>query len=140
MELDREQISAVRYGFESVFNAMQALEALLTSLGDKDREKQLERLRWLYDQQLLGFNQQAAGQQVDALNLEDVRKKLDEQALKGTDDRVFGTRYVYCSQHLRVHPTGWCTVSNMDKIALLSDTEEGANTEWRQKKLAMGLS
>jgi hypothetical protein len=38
--------------------------------------------------------------------------------LKG-DEITFGRgKWVYCLQHLRPHLTGWCTVSDRDKIAL----------------------
>lgn len=33
------------------------------------------------------------------------------------DDRGFGD-FVYCGQHLRPHATGWCTVSNREKLGL----------------------
>ncbi|GLY32037.1 hypothetical protein [Kineosporia sp. NBRC 101731] len=33
------------------------------------------------------------------------------------DDTVLG-RLVYCNQHRRVHATGWCTVSNLEKVAM----------------------
>lgn len=45
-----------------------------------------------------------------------------------TDDTSLG-KYVYCSAHLRVHTTGWCSVNNGDKIGLKSDTLEEANIE-----------
>lgn len=34
-----------------------------------------------------------------------------------TDDTVFG-EWVYCSQHMAAHKTGWCSVGNRDKIGL----------------------
>lgn len=33
------------------------------------------------------------------------------------EDEIFGD-WVYCRQHLRPHETGWCTVSNDDKLGL----------------------
>ena len=57
-----------------------------------------------------------------------------------SDDTVYGTKFVYCCQHLRVHGTGWCTVSALDKIPLLSETEEEAVREWEMKKQVMGMS
>lgn len=38
------------------------------------------------------------------------------------DDTAFGTEWVYCGQHLRPHATGWCTVSNGDKLPLFTPT------------------
>ena len=32
-------------------------------------------------------------------------------------DAVLGS-WVYCSQHLRAHTTGWCTVAVLDKVGL----------------------
>jgi hypothetical protein len=51
-----------------------------------------------------------------------------------TDDKVYGTKFVYCSQHMRIHETGWCLVSVVDKIPLLSETAEEASQEWELKK------
>lgn len=61
---------------------------------------------------------------------------MDTSQMKcfGNDDKVYGTKYVYCSQHCRVHDTGWCTVSNLDKIPLLAETPEEAEKEWRMKR------
>jgi hypothetical protein len=33
----------------------------------------------------------------------------------GSDDTAFGAE-VYCNQHSRVHLTGWCAVSNVEKF------------------------
>jgi hypothetical protein len=54
-----------------------------------------------------------------------------------TDDaRVFGPNtYVYCSQHLKAHQTGWCTVSVRDKVALGVDNAQDAYAKCR----ALGL-
>jgi hypothetical protein len=32
----------------------------------------------------------------------------------GHDDTAFGV-HVYCNQHRRVHATGWCDVTNIEK-------------------------
>jgi len=42
-------------------------------------------------------------------------KREKDAPYHSTDDRIYGTKYVYCSQHLRVHMTGWCTVSCLTK-------------------------
>lgn len=34
-----------------------------------------------------------------------------------TEDEKLGP-WVYCAQHLRPHPTGWCTVDLHDKLGL----------------------
>lgn len=35
------------------------------------------------------------------------------------DEKVFGKNaWVYCSQHLNAHETGWCGVSVRDKLGL----------------------
>ena len=34
-----------------------------------------------------------------------------------TMDLIFGD-WCYCRQHLRPHETGWCTVSNNEKVGL----------------------
>lgn len=57
-----------------------------------------------------------------------------EEIYYRTDDKVYGTKFVYCAQHMRVHETGWCTVNVLDKIPLLSQTLEEANMEWELKK------
>lgn len=59
---------------------------------------------------------------------------MSPEAYYGTDDKVYGTKFVYCTQHRRVHETGWCTVNVVDKIALLSATLEDAKVEWELKK------
>ena len=46
------------------------------------------------------------------------------------DELAFGRkRWIYCSQHMRYHMTGWCTVSNSNKIALEAKSAEEAHTE-----------
>lgn len=51
-----------------------------------------------------------------------------------TDDTKYGVKFVYCTQHHRVHSTGWCTVDCLSKVPLLSETEDEANREWEMKK------
>lgn len=46
-------------------------------------------------------------------------------------DELMG-HFVYCSQHCRVHSTGWCTVSPRDKVSLTSKTLEEAIEEEKQ--------
>lgn len=57
-----------------------------------------------------------------------------EKPYFSTDDKVYGTKFVYCTQHMRIHETGWCTVSVVEKIPLLSLTIEDARLEWDIKK------
>lgn len=46
------------------------------------------------------------------------------------DETVFGRkRWVYCSQHMRPHTTGWCSVSPRLKIALEAMSGEEAYKE-----------
>ncbi len=46
------------------------------------------------------------------------------------DEKKFGRdQWVYCGQHLRPHLTGWCTVHNDDKKALLARTLDEAYAE-----------
>lgn len=58
---------------------------------------------------------------------------MEEKAYASQDDTVSGAAFVYCCQHLRVHNTGWCGVSNLDKIPLISRTMDEAQEEWRRK-------
>jgi hypothetical protein len=54
------------------------------------------------------------------------------------DSREFGKdAWVYCSQHMRPHTTGWCTVSNKNKIRLEATNAEAAYAECEQKGLAL---
>lgn len=39
--------------------------------------------------------------------------------------------WVYCKQHLRPHPTGWCTVNPGQKIPLNATTSDAAYAEVR---------
>lgn len=50
-------------------------------------------------------------------------------AWDGTDDTVFGVPFVFCNQHLRAHGTGWCTVSNVEKVTLRATTHGEADDE-----------
>ena len=53
-----------------------------------------------------------------------------------TDYAIFGAdQWVYCSQHLRPHLTGWCSVWHRDKIGLCVSGEDEAY----QKCKRMGL-
>ena len=46
------------------------------------------------------------------------------------DEIAFGRNtWIYCSQHMRPHMTGWCTVANQDKVKLDATGEEEAHTE-----------
>lgn len=43
------------------------------------------------------------------------------------DEAAFGKdAWVYCSQHMRPHQTGWCTVSVRDKVGLGVASSEAA--------------
>jgi len=42
---------------------------------------------------------------------------LESEDAEKSDDTIFGD-WVYCSQHLGPHTTGWCTVNNMNKVGL----------------------
>lgn len=44
-------------------------------------------------------------------------------------------KFVYCSQHLRPHGTGWCTVSAKDKIPLKGETLNEAYEDAKEKGL-----
>lgn len=50
-----------------------------------------------------------------------------------TEDEVeFGRKtWVYCDQHMRPHMTGWCTVSNRNKIKLDATSNDQAYSECR---------
>lgn len=52
------------------------------------------------------------------------------------DVAAFGRgAWVYCSQHMKPHQTGWCSVSVRDKIGLGVSTAEEAYTKCRDWKL-----
>jgi len=52
-----------------------------------------------------------------------------------TEDEIeFGRNvFVYCNQHMGVHKTGWCTVSNRNKVKLDATTYDVAADECRAK-------
>lgn len=57
---------------------------------------------------------------------------------KAEDTAHFGEdTIVYCSQHLRPHRTGWCTVNVANKIALEAQTIELAYDECIRKGLKL---
>ena len=42
-----------------------------------------------------------------------------EERAPTEDETAFGKdAWVYCSQHMRAHQTGWCSVSARDKVGL----------------------
>lgn len=50
------------------------------------------------------------------------------------DSRYFGENvWIYCDQHMRPHLTGWCTVSNRNKVALKATTQNEAYAECRER-------
>lgn len=51
------------------------------------------------------------------------------------DERVFGDVWVYCSQHMRPHRTGWCTVSARDKTKLDATNAPDAYAECKERGL-----
>lgn len=56
------------------------------------------------------------------------------------DFKIFGNTWIYCSQHRRVHSTGWCTVSIRDKVGLgISNTGEKSELEAIKKATQLGL-
>ncbi|TXH11812.1 MAG: hypothetical protein E6R04_00950 [Spirochaetes bacterium] len=50
------------------------------------------------------------------------------------DDVKWGVKYCYCAQHLRVHSTGWCSVSWTEKLPLFAGTLEEAFEEFKRIK------
>lgn len=49
------------------------------------------------------------------------------------DVAAFGRNaWVYCSQHMKVHQTGWCSVSVRDKIGLGVKTAQEGEAKCRQ--------
>lgn len=58
----------------------------------------------------------------------------DEEA----DIAAFGRGvWIYCSQHMRPHLTGWCSVGVYDKIGLGVQTSEDAYEKCRRWKLPL---
>lgn len=52
------------------------------------------------------------------------------------DETEFGAgAWVYCSQHLRPHTTGWCSVHNRHKRKLEATDREAALAECRAQGL-----
>jgi hypothetical protein len=51
-----------------------------------------------------------------------------------TEDEIeFGRKvWIYCGQHMAPHMTGWCTVSNRNKILLNAKTLDEAVAECRE--------
>lgn len=49
------------------------------------------------------------------------------------DDTAKCGSFVYCLQHRRVHNTGWCSVPNLEKVALISENIDDAVAEWELK-------
>ena len=62
---------------------------------------------------------------------------IDETLLrlnKAQDERM--GKFVYCTQHCRVHATGWCSVRNARKVALPDATTlEEAQSDWELLKI-----
>lgn len=59
---------------------------------------------------------------------------MDEQS----DTAAFGRgAWVYCSQHMRPHQTGWCSVSPRDKIGLGVATSKEAYEKCEAWKLPL---
>lgn len=50
-------------------------------------------------------------------------------------DTKWNTKFCYCSQHVAVHATGWCTVSTDQKIPLHAETLDAAKKEYQRVKL-----
>ena len=58
------------------------------------------------------------------------------------DEKLYGKRWVFCTQHNRVHYTGWCTVSPNAKIVIPvhpDASEDEANEEWHNMRLNIGF-
>jgi len=54
------------------------------------------------------------------------------------DEAVFGVNaWVYCSQHMKVHQTGWCSVSARDKVGLGVATVHEGLDKCRELGLAL---
>jgi hypothetical protein len=65
---------------------------------------------------------------------------MEEEATKEPtgDVLAFGAdAWVYCSQHMRAHQTGWCTVAVRDKIKLDACTANEARDECRVRGLKL---
>jgi len=54
------------------------------------------------------------------------------------DEAVFGVNaWVYCSQHMKVHQTGWCSVAARDKVGLGAATVHEGLDKCRELGLAL---
>jgi len=54
------------------------------------------------------------------------------------DAKHFGEdAWVYCSQHMRAHQTGWCTVAVEDKVKLDAMNGPDAEAECRRRGLEL---
>lgn len=64
------------------------------------------------------------------------REMIAELTAPPTEDvAAFGKdAWIYCSQHMKPHQTGWCTISPRDKIGLGVDTAEAAYEKCRAWK------
>lgn len=52
-----------------------------------------------------------------------------------TEDMRWGVQFCYCSQHVMIHATGWCTVGAHEKIPLHGSSIEEAKEEFKRIKL-----
>ncbi len=57
------------------------------------------------------------------------------ECMSNTEDEKWGTLFCYCSQHVTVHSTGWCTVGARLKIPIHATTLEEANREFERIRL-----
>lgn len=48
------------------------------------------------------------------------------------EDEIFGDQLIYCNQHLKVHETGWCSVSVRDKVGLGTKDHKEAVAKCRE--------
>jgi hypothetical protein len=54
------------------------------------------------------------------------------------DELAFGRKaWIYCDQHMAAHMTGWCTVSNSNKIRLDASNGNDARAECERKGLKL---
>lgn len=64
---------------------------------------------------------------------------MTQSQLPTEDEAVFGyNAWVYCSQHLKPHLTGWCGVSNDDKLGLGLFGQDNAKRA-KEKCIRLGL-
>jgi hypothetical protein len=70
-------------------------------------------------------------ERVLCLDASSLLRKIDMSMIT-EDEQTFGKNvWVYCSQHLRPHLTGWCTVGVKDKTLLTATGEHQAYDECR---------